>query len=77
MIPSGILNPQILSKTGTLEKHPVDRTAVFKGKKHFRSLKACMQNYSEVNVYTQVIKIRLKCGNGLVTTVKNCIGTHS
>lgn len=77
MIPGGILNPQILSKTGTLEKHPADRTAVFKGKKHFRSPRACMQNYSQVNVYTQVIKIRLKRSNRLATTVKNGTGTHS
>lgn len=77
MIPSGILNPQILSKTGTLEKHPADRTAILKGKKHFRSPRACTQNYSKVNVYTQVIKIRLKRGNRLATAVKNCTGTHS
>jgi len=78
VIPSGILNPQILlSETGTLEKQSADRTAVFKGKKHFGSPRACIQNYSQVIIYMQVIKIRLKCGNRLATTVRRIAQEHT
>lgn len=79
MIPSGILKPPVLpSKTGTLEKQPADKTTVFKCKKHFGSPKACMQNYSQVSVYTQVIKIKLKHGSRLSHhSEKDCAGKHS
>lgn len=78
MIPSGILNPQIhLSKTGTLEKQPADRTAVFNSRKHFGSPRTGMQNYSQVNVYTQIIKIKLQHGNRLATTVRQIAQEHA